>query len=78
MTKYEKVLGFAAQLIINQNESQMADMKSAMGDKARTTSAYKKREAENIAISKAWYSENYDELYDILRERPEWFENSNI
>jgi hypothetical protein len=78
MTKYEKVLRFAAQMVLNANESQMADMKAALGDKARTCSSYKKREAENTAISKLWFEENYDDLYDLLRERPEWFENHNI
>jgi hypothetical protein len=77
-TKYEKLLGFAAQMVINNNLAVMADLKTALGDKAKDSSSYKKREEENANISKAWYSENYDELYDILRERPEWFNNNNI
>jgi hypothetical protein len=77
-TKYKKVLRFAAQMVLNANESQMADLRSALGDKALSNSSYKKREAENTAISKLWFEENYDELYDLLRERPEWFNNSNI
>jgi hypothetical protein len=76
-TSYEKVLRFAAQMVMNANEQVMADLKSALGEKALSNSSYKKREAENIAISKAWFEENYDELYDLLRERPEWF-NGNI
>jgi hypothetical protein len=78
-TSYEKVLRFAAQMVMNANEQVMADLKSALGvEKAMKASAYKKREAENVAISKAWFEENYDALYDLLRERPEWFENKNI
>jgi hypothetical protein len=78
MTNYEKLLRFASQMVINNNEAVMADLRMVLNDKAKENSSYKKREEENEKISKAWFERNYDELYDILRERPEWFNGNNI
>jgi hypothetical protein len=74
-TKYQKVLRYATLMVMESLQSQMSSLEIALGTpKALKDSAYIRRELELKKLKEAHETDNYDEMYDSLRERTEFFD----
>jgi hypothetical protein len=74
-TKFQKVLRYATLMVMESLKSEMSSLEMVLGTpKALKDSAYIKRELELKSLQVAFSSDDYDEMYDLLRERTEFFD----
>jgi hypothetical protein len=70
-TKFEKTLLFAVRVLRSRTMGTIADLMLVSGDKV--TAGIKAKQAELKKIDEALASEDVDQLYDLIREYPEFY-----
>jgi hypothetical protein len=70
-TKFEKTLLFAVRVLRSKVMGTIADLMLVSGDKI--TAGIKAKQTELRKIDEALASEDLDQLYDLIREYPEFY-----